>query len=150
MPEPVLIAIVAIVGGVIGSILSPLGQDYVNREQHKRQELSRKAQAAEDAQRHEAREAVARLERSQQHIQDQLIAVRRGVAGMGGRSYNEAQMRGYQEARTAAADINDPSLIEMVGKLHSSGIGSSQWEAARGDVLFRVGELQRETRESQT
>jgi hypothetical protein len=123
MPEPIITALSALVGAIIGAVARPWGQDYVKRKADERE----RKQAAR-------RSRIARIER--------IVELFTGNRGDGtvGRSYG-ATANGLTELPAAAAAVDDRQLSEAVGRFIAAPLGSSERTSQRNNALARAGTL---------
>ena len=91
--EPIVVTIIAGVSAVVGSIVSPFGQDFVNRRAHERQEAARQAEsereaarAGKDAERQERRDAAERQRARRNELRERLKFIDSAVTGVSGNS----------------------------------------------------------------
>lgn len=127
MPEPVGIALIAAIGGIIGGVIAafarPWGQDYVNRMADER--ATRRARVEQ------------RIHRIERVIE--ILA----MSGLEGSSTYSAE-KGSRELPAATAAVGDSALSEFVGRMNSAGRRSIEGNSARTDAATRAGELLRE------
>jgi hypothetical protein len=138
MPDPIVIALIAAVGGIAGGIITaivqPFGQDYVASRAEQRAETRAKEQRERDAQ---ARAAQDRLE-SLRRVSDALSGMSEG--GL----VSDQTVTRWRALPTEVAAIGDERLNTAIGALLSEPRGSTGWRAAHGEASRRVGELIRE------
>jgi hypothetical protein len=144
MPDPIVTGFIAaasaIIGGLIAAVARPWGQDYINRKADERAAARRKEEQ-------EAAQAVARKAEKR----DRLLGIETALAGVSGSGIvptSTSAMASYRGLRSVAADVGDPALIDAIGRINSTGYGSAEWLAAKGDASHRTGELLRELREA--
>ena len=152
MPDPITIAVIGAIGGIIGgalvAMINPVGQNFVNSKQHDREVKTRREDEAAQRARDEENAAKHRAaERRDARIAllDQLQASLTTSTGSGLASATE--QTAYRATPAIAADIDDPALSSHIGTLMSSGYGTTQWLSAKTDALTRTGQLRKELRE---
>ena len=124
MPDPVVIALIAgvsaIIGGVIGGLLRPWGEDWVARRAEER--AAARARAAEERR---------RLERVVQLL---------GMISVEGPHTSTAEQQ-EREFPAAVYTVNDPQLSDAMEHMERSSRSTQEWATGRSDVNKRVGEL---------
>jgi hypothetical protein len=120
MPEPIAIALIALVSAVIGGLLRPWGQDWVNRNGEARAE-----KLAGEAER------KARIERVSQIL--------RSATAFGPSTHTEELAWG--ELQTAASAVSDPALSNAVETLLAVNRSDPAWSSALLEAKKRVGQL---------
>jgi hypothetical protein len=130
-PTTALIAgVSAIVGGIIGGLLRPWGEDYINRKAEDRANLKSKAEQ------HVAAERL-RVERRLQTLDDTWRAIADAPRSPGTR----------EVLPRFSASVGDSALDEHMGRMVTGETPEAR-ASAQADALRRVGELQREATEA--
>lgn len=124
MPDPIVTALIALVGGIAGGLITtfgkPWGQDWVASRAEERAE-----KRAHDA------EARRRLERVVQFL---------GSISVEGPHTATAE-REERELPATAHMVNDPALMDAVDRMWKSSRSSAEWSAAWLDASQRAGQL---------
>jgi hypothetical protein len=124
VPEPLVVALIAAIGGIAGGLISaiarPVGQDW----------LARRAESREGS-RAFATERKARVER--------VAHILAGADENG--SFTATAEREWRELAIATAAVDDEALSAAVGRLHSSPRPSYAWSDAHRDPSQPDGEL---------
>jgi hypothetical protein len=123
MPEPIIVAIIAAVGGILGGLAVAVTRPWIE-DIYKRRAETRMA----------GREAKAQREARIEHVIELL-----SLSGREGPSTYSAE-RGMRELPAAAAAVDDAELSEAIGRLLSAPHGTAR-ETERTNALHRAGTL---------